>query len=173
MICPAIQDFLSDNIQLDYCNFESTHHVIPCSIGLVQNPMNYTNFETTLELRYCIKSTNSYMYFKIQCDSYEMSYRMQELDVHNPILMEMRFENNEFILPAFGNEFMDNVNKLIKHETKVTNIERILNLIIDSSIGSKHLDKDQIEDFINKNRELFEKEDKVTNELERIKNDFR
>lgn len=171
MICPAIQDFLSDNIQLDYCNFESTQHTIPFSIG--GNTANYMNFETTLDLRYCIKSSNSYIYFKIQCSSYEMSFRMQELDVHNPILMEMRFDNNGLILSTFGNEFMDNVNKLIRQETKVTNIERILNLIIDSNIGSKHLDKDQIEDFINKNRELFEKEDKVTSELERIKNDFR
>ena len=173
MICPTIQDFLSDNIQLDYCNFESTQHTIPSYIG--GHTANYMNFETTLDLRYCIKSSNSYLYFKIQCSSYELSFRMQELDVHNPILMEMRFENNEFILPTFGNEFMDNVNKLIRQETKVTNIERIINLYLETYTGanSNHLSKDQIEDFINKNRELFEKEDKVTSELERIKNDFR
>ena len=173
MICPAIQDFLSDNIQLDYCNFESTQHTIPSYIG--GNTANYMNCETTLELRYCLKSSNTYIYFKIQCDSYYMEFRTQELTVYNPILREMRAENNEFILPSYGNEFMNSMNKLIRQETKVSNIERIINLYLETYTGanSNHLSKDQIEEFFNKQRELFEKEDKVANELERIKNDFR
>lgn len=173
MICPALQDFLSEDIQLDYCTFESTHHPVPFSLNYASG---YSmTAETTLDLRYSLKSSNTYIYFKIQCDSYYMEFKSKEFSVYYPLIQEIRAENNEFILPIFDNELMDRMNKLIKREEKVSNIERIINLYLETYIGanSNHLSKDQIEKYFNTQRELFEKEDKVITELERIKGDFR
>ena len=173
MCLPTAQDFLC-GISLDYCNIETKIEQLSFAYQGLQ--ANYGMPDNVIELRYTFHFQDEprYIYVKLKCSNWNYNVNSSEIDVFRAYIVEVRCESNTYYGIEINSRFMEEANKLIREETSIQNVMRIVNLYIETYAGGNHnnLDQQKIVDYYMTKKSLFEKKDKMDAELYRIKQDF-
>lgn len=173
MCLPTPQDFLC-GISLDYCNIETKIEQLSFAYQGLQ--ANYGMPDNVIELRYTFHFQDEprYIYVKLKCSNWNYNVNSSEIDVFRAYIVEVRCESNTYYGIEINSRFMEEANKLIREETSIQNVMRIVNLYIETYAGGNHnnIDSQNIVDYYMTKKSLFEKKDKMDAELYRIKQDF-
>jgi hypothetical protein len=173
MILPTPQDFLC-GISLDYCNIETKIEQLSFAYQGLQ--ANYGMPDNNIELRYTFhfQEEPRYVYITLKCSNWNYNVNSSEIDVYRAYIVQVKCESNTYYGIEINSRFMEEANKLIREETSIQNVMRIVNLYIETYAGGNHnnLDQQKIVDYYMTKRTLFEKKDKMDAELYRIKQDF-
>jgi hypothetical protein len=173
MCLPTPQDFLC-GISLDYCNIETKIEQLSFAYQGLQ--ANYGMPDNVIELRYTFhfQEEPRYVYITLKCSNWNYNVNSSEIDVYRAYIVQVRCESNTYYGIEINSRFMKEANKLIRKETSIQNVMRIVNLYIETYAGGNHnnLDQQKIVDYYMTKRTLFEKKDKMDAELYRIKQDF-
>jgi hypothetical protein len=173
MILPTPQDFLC-GISLDYCNIETKIEQLSFAYQGLQ--ANYGMPDNNIELRYTFhfQGEPSYVYITLKCSNWNYNVNSSEIDVYRAYIVQVRCESNTYYGIEINSRFMEEANKLIREESSIQNVMRIVNLYLETFVGGNHnnIDPQKITDYYKSKRPLFAKKDKVDAELHRIKQDF-
>jgi hypothetical protein len=173
MCLPTPQDFLC-GISLDYCNIETK--IEQLSFAYQGVPGNFGMPDNNIELRYTFHFQGEpiYVYITLKCSNWNYNVNSSEIDVYRAYIVQVRCESNTYYGIEINSRFMEEANKLIREETSIQNVMRIVNLYIETYAGGNHnnIDPQKIVDYYMNKKSLFEKKDKMDAELYRIKQDF-
>jgi hypothetical protein len=173
MILPTPQDFLC-GISLDYCNIETKIEQLSFAYQGLQ--ANYGMPDNVIELRYTVhfQGEPRYVYITLKCSNWNYNVNSSEIDVYRAYIVQVRCESNTYYGIEINSRFMEEANKLIREETSIQNVMRIVNLYLETFVGGNHnnIDPQKITDYYMTKRPLFAKKDKVDAELHRIRQDF-
>lgn len=173
MILPTPQDFLC-GISLDYCNIETK--IEQLSFAYQGFQANYGMPDNIIELRYTFhfQGEPRYVYITLKCSNWNYNVNSSEIDVYRAYIVQVKCESNTYYGIEINSRFMEEANKLIREESSLPNIMRIVNLYLETFVGGNHnkIDPQKISDYYMTQRPLFAKKDKVDAELHRIKQDF-
>ena len=170
---PTPQDFLC-GISLDYCNIETKVEQLSFSYNNI--PGHFGMPDNIIELRYTFHFQGEpiYVYITLKCNNWTYNVNTSEIDVYRTYIVETRCESNTYCGIEVNSYFMEKANELLREESSLPNIMRIVNLYLETFVGGNHnnLDPQKIVDFYMNQRPLFTKKDKVDAELHRIQQDF-
>ena len=173
MILPTPQYFLC-GISLDYCNIETK--IEPLSFSYQGVPGNFGMPDNNIELRYTFhfQGEPRYVYITLKCSNWNYNVNSSEIDVYRAYIVQVRCESNTYYGIEINSRFMEEANKLIREESSIQNVMRIVNLYLETFVGGNHnnIDPQKITDYYKSKRLLFAKKDKVDAELHRIQQDF-
>jgi hypothetical protein len=173
MILPTPQDFLC-GISLDYCNIETKIEQLSFAYQGLQ--ANYGMPDNVIELRYTFhfQEEPRYVYITLKCSNWNYNVNSSEIDVYRAYIVQVRCESNTYYGIEINSRFMEEANKLIREESSIQNVMRIVNLYLETFVGGNHnnIDPQKITDYYMTKRPLFAKKDKVDAELHRIRQDF-
>ena len=170
---PTPQDFLA-GIRLDYCTIETKMEQLSFSYQSV--PGHFGVPDNIIELRYTFdfQCEPRYVYVTLKCNNWNYNVKTSEIDVYRAYMVQIRCESNTYCGIEINSRFMEKANELLREETSIQNIMRIVNLYLETFVGGNHnnIDPQKIVDYYMTQRTLFEKKDKMDAELHRIKQDF-
>lgn len=173
LILPTPQDFLC-GISLDYCNIETKMEQLSFSYQGLQ--ANYGMPDNVIELRYTFhfQGEPRYVYITLKCSNWNYNVNSSEIDVYRAYIVQVRCESGQYYGIEINSKFMEEANKLIREESSIQNVMRIVNLYLETFVGGNHnnIDPQKIVDYYMTQRPLFTKKDKVDAELHRIQQDF-
>ena len=173
IIMPTPQDFLC-GISLDYCNIETKVEQLSFSYNNI--PGHFGMPDNIIELRYTFHFQGEpiYVYITLKCNNWTYNVNTSEIDVYRAYIVETRCESSTYCGIEVNSYFMEKANELLREESSLPNIMRIVNLYLETFVGGNHnnLDPQKIVDFYMTQRPLFAKKDKVDAELHRIQKDF-
>lgn len=173
LILPSPQDFLC-GISLDYCNIETTMDQLSFSYYSV--PGHFDVPDNKIELRYTFhfQGEPRYVYVTLKCNNWTYNVNSSEIDVYRAYIVQVRCESNAYYGLNIDRSFMEKANELLREESSLQNVMRIVNLYLETFVGGNHnnIDPQKIVDYYMTQRPLFEKKDKMDAELHRIKHDF-
>ena len=173
LILPTPQDFLC-GISLDYCNIETKIEQLSFSYNNI--PGHFGMPDNNIELRYTFhfQGEPRYVYVTLKCSNWTYNYNTSEIDVYRAYIVEVRCESNTYYDLTVDRSFMEKANELLREESSIQNVMRIVNLYLETFVGGNHnnLDPQKIVDYYMTQRPLFAKKDKVDAELHRIQQDF-
>lgn len=173
IVVPTPQDFLC-GISLDYCNLETKMDQLSFSYQGV--PGHFDMPDNNIELRYTFHFQDEprYVYITLKCSNWNYNINSSEIDVFRAYIVQARCESNMYYGIDINSNFMEKANELLREETSLSNVIRIVNLYLETLVGGNHnnIDPQKIMDYYMTQRALFVKKDKVDAELHRIKQDF-
>lgn len=173
VIIPTPQDFLC-GISLDYCNIETKVEQLSFSYNNV--PGHFGMPDNIIELRYTFhfQGEPRYVYVTLKCNNWTYNVNSSEIDVYRAYIVQIRSESSMYYGIEVNSLFMEKANELLREESSLPNIMRIVNLYLETFVGGNHnnIDPQKIVDYYMTQRPLFAKKDKVDAELHRIQKDF-